>query len=286
MLFNRTFPLFTLATACLTLLGAIAPAIALEVQINPNRPKLGETVSVFVQVNNPNQPPTVTHNGTTLPALPLQPGRYRAFLPTSPLDRPGSITLQVQGDGETQTLPITLENRSFPTQRITVRGGGNGATPYELERVAAFKNLVSPEKHWRGPFLRPTNGRISTTYGIRRYYNGVFAQDYYHRGVDYAASTGTPVVAPAAGYIRLVDREANGFRIHGNTVGIDHGQGVLSIMIHLNSITVREGEFVQAGQRIGTVGNTGASTGPHLHWGLYVNGVAIDPVPWRYDGID
>ncbi len=121
---------------------------------------------------------------------------------------------------------------------------------------------------------------------MRRYYNGEFAQDYYHRGVDYAASTGTPVVAPAAGHIRLVDREANGFRIHGNTVGIDHGQGVLSIMIHLNSISVREGDFVQAGQTIGTVGSTGASTGPHLHWGLYVNGIAVDPVPWRYDGLE
>ncbi|MEM1291222.1 MAG: M23 family metallopeptidase, partial [Cyanobacteria bacterium P01_H01_bin.162] len=69
--------------------------------------------------------------------------------------------------------------------------------------------------------------------------------------------------------------------LHGNTIGLDHGQGVESIFIHLNSINVQPGEIVQAGQVIGTVGSTGASTGPHLHWGSYVNGVAVDPNPWR-----
>lgn len=271
-----------------SLLTWVAPALALEVQVTPTQPKLGETVSIVVAVDNPDQPPQITIGGQALPAFPLGGDRYRAFFPTSPLDRPGQRTLQIQGDGETRTVPLQLQNRSFPTQRLWLRGGGNGATQYELDRVAAFKAIVSPEKHWnaRTPFTRPTSGRVSTLFGVRRYYNGEFAQDYYHRGVDYAASTGTPVVAPAPGYIRLVDREANGFRIHGNTVGIDHGQGVLSIMIHLHSISVREGDFVQAGQTIGTVGNTGASTGPHLHWGLYVNGIAVDPVPWRYDGLE
>jgi murein DD-endopeptidase MepM/ murein hydrolase activator NlpD len=121
---------------------------------------------------------------------------------------------------------------------------------------------------------------------VRRYYNGVFAQDYYHRGVDYAAPTGSPVVSPAAGRIGLVGRVSEGFELHGNTIGIDHGQGVLSIMIHLSRIDVNEGDFVQAGQVIGAVGSTGASTGPHLHWGLYVNGIAVDPVPWREQGFE
>ena len=69
-----------------------------------------------------------------------------------------------------------------------------------------------------------------------------------------------------------------------NTIGIDHGQGVVSIMIHLSEIDVQEGDMVQAGQEIGAVGTTGASTGPHLHWGLYVNGRSVDPVLWRFEG--
>ncbi|MDR9402283.1 MAG: M23 family metallopeptidase, partial [Halothece sp. Uz-M2-17] len=99
------------------------------------------------------------------------------------------------------------------------------------------------------------------------------------------AGTGSPVVAPASGTVALVGKESEGFRVHGNTVGIDHGQGVLSIFLHLNDINVQEGDRVTAGQKIGTVGSTGASTGPHLHWGLYVNGQAIDPAPWRFQGI-
>jgi murein DD-endopeptidase MepM/ murein hydrolase activator NlpD len=121
---------------------------------------------------------------------------------------------------------------------------------------------------------------------VRRYYNGEFANDYYHRGVDYAAGTGSPVFAPAAGYVRLVGTVAQGFQLHGNTVGIDHGQGVVSIFIHLSRINVKEGDFVQPGQVIGAVGSTGVATGPHLHWGLYVNNEAIDPVPWRYTGFE
>ena len=104
--------------------------------------------------------------------------------------------------------------------------------------------------------------------------------------MDYAAGTGAPVVTPAAGYIRLVGRVSEGFELHGNTVGIDHGQGLLSIMIHLSRIDVNEGDFVRAGQRVGAIGSTGAATGPHLHWGLYMNQVAVDPVPWRYDGFE
>ena len=151
--------------------------------------------------------------------------------------------------------------------------------------MAAFKEIVSPERFWRGEFLRPSQGRVSSIYGVRRYYNGVFAQNYYHRGVDYAAGLGTPIVAPAAGRIALVGREVDGFAIHGNTVGVDHGQGVTSIFLHMNAISVTEGQLVSAGQPLGTIGTTGASTGPHLHWGLYVHGVAVDPVPWRHGGI-
>ena len=273
----------TLGMAALMLLSA--PALALEVLLSPSNPKLGDTISANIRVNNP-APPTVSFRGKSYPVYPLSPNRYRALLPTTPLDSPGRLTIQVAGDGEVKNLAVGLRGRSFPTQRIWLRGGGSNATQYELNRVKEFKKIVTPEKFWNGPFVRPSSGRVSTIFGVRRYYNGVFAKNYYHRGVDYAAGTGSPIVAPAGGIVRLVDRESNGFRVHGNTVGIDHGQGVLSIFLHLHTINVKEGDRVKPGQRIGTVGSTGASTGPHLHWGLYVHGQAIDPVPWRYDGVE
>ena len=111
-------------------------------------------------------------------------------------------------------------------------------------------------------------------------------QDYYHKGVDYAGGYGSPIIAPAAGKVRLVGREDAGFHVHGNVVGIDHGQGVVSIFMHLQNIDVAEGTMVKAGEKIGSIGSTGASTGPHLHWGLYVNEVAVDPVPWRFGAIE
>jgi murein DD-endopeptidase MepM/ murein hydrolase activator NlpD len=262
------------------------PALALQVQVSPERPQLGDTLSALVQLDDPHSSATVTMNGKTYPTFPLNGNRHRALLPTTPLDRPGPLTLQVQGDGQTRNLAVQLRDRTFPTQRIRLAGGGDNATALELSRVAAFKALVTPEKFWSGPFLRPTTGSVSTVFGVRRYYNGVLARDYYHRGVDYATPTGTSVVAPAAGRVALVGREAEGFRVHGNAVGIDHGQGVLSIFLHLSRIAVKEGDVIQARQQIGAVGSTGASTGPHLHWGLYVHGQAVDPVPWREEGIE
>jgi murein DD-endopeptidase MepM/ murein hydrolase activator NlpD len=265
-------------------------AVAYDVVISPTDPQIGDTISVVVQAKQPGSAtlPVVTVNGSTqYPVFPLANHRFRALIPTSPLDPPGRMVIQVSGSEETRNLAVGLRNRTFPTQRITLSPSqSNLGTQQEFDRVAAFKRLVTPERFWQGALIRPSQGQVSTVYGVRRYYNGVFAQDYYHRGVDYAAGTGSPVVAPAAGRIGLVGRVADGFELHGNTIGIDHGQGVLSIMIHLSRIDVNEGDFVQPGQVIGAVGSTGASTGPHLHWGLYVHGVSVDPVPWRDRGFE
>jgi murein DD-endopeptidase MepM/ murein hydrolase activator NlpD len=274
--------------SCLTILF-ISPAQAVDVQILPANPQLGDTIAVHVWANRPmTTAPTVVVGDRTYPVFPMEQGHFRALVPTTPLDAPGRRVVQVVAEDEVRNLAVALRDRNFPTQSIWLppdRAGIEG-TDYEFDRVDAFKQILTPEKFWNGPFLRPSQGSVSTVYGVRRYYNGEFAEDYYHRGVDYAASTGSPVVAPAAGRIVLVGREADGFHLHGNTIGIDHGQGVASIFIHLSRIDVREGEFVQAGQTVGGVGSTGASTGPHLHWGLYVHGMAVDPVPWRYDGVD
>ena len=262
-----------------------AVAKALEVEVVPPNPQKGDTISVVIDTNQ-TTPPTVSLDGKNYPVYPLGDS-YRALVPTSPLSASGKMTLQVTGDETTKNLGIWLQNRSFPTQRITLSGRANRpATQLELDRVAEFKKLVTPNKYWNGSFARPNSSRVSTIYGVRRYYNGVFAQDYYHKGVDYAGGYGSPIVAPAAGKVVLVGKEAAGFHVHGNVVGIDHGQGVLSIFMHMRDIETKEGDFVQSGQRIGTVGSTGASTGPHLHWGLYLHGVAVDPVPWRFNSIE
>lgn len=264
------------------------PVQALQVVVTPANPQLGDTLSVMIQVDgNGGETPTVSLQQKNYPAFPMGNGRFRALLPTTPVEKPGARQIQVAGDGQVQKLSVQVRDRDFPTQSIWLPPGKDEeGTDAEFDRVDAFKALVTPEKFWDGKLLRPNSGEITTIYGVRRYYNGVFAQDYYHRGVDYAGAYGSPVVAPAAGRVSLVGRESQGFKIHGNVVGLDHGQGVASILMHLSRIDVKEGDVVKAGQVIGALGSTGAATGPHLHWGLYVHGQSVDPVPWRLQGVE
>ncbi|MEG4112773.1 MULTISPECIES: M23 family metallopeptidase [unclassified Microcoleus] len=264
------------------------PVQALQVVVTPTNPELGDTLSVMIQVDgNGGETPKVSLQQKNYPAFPIGNGRFRALLPTTPVEKAGARQIQVTGDGQVQKLIVQVRDRDFPTQSIWLPPGKDEeGTDAEFDRVDAFKALVTPEKFWDGKLLRPNSGEITTIYGVRRYYNGVFAQDYYHRGVDYAGAYGSPVVAPAAGRVSLVGRESQGFKIHGNVVGLDHGQGVASILMHLSRIDVKEGDVVKAGQVIGALGSTGAATGPHLHWGLYVHGQSVDPVPWRLQGVE
>jgi murein DD-endopeptidase MepM/ murein hydrolase activator NlpD len=262
------------------------PLSVAQATVSPTQPQLGETITVTVPTSSVTAAPTVTWNGKTYPMFQVTGDRYRALLPTTPLDHPGQKTLQVN-TGSLQNIALNLRDRTFPTQSIWLPAGQDGSvSDEEFDRVDAFKRTMSSEKRWNGKFLRPNNGPVTTGYGVRRYYNGVFANDYYHRGVDYAGNRGSAVVAPANARVAAIGYERDGFAVHGNWVGLDHGQGVTSIYIHLNSISVKQGDVVQVGQTIGTVGNTGAATGPHLHWGLFVQGEAIDPVAWRYQGIE
>jgi murein DD-endopeptidase MepM/ murein hydrolase activator NlpD len=274
-----------LLSACVALLilfwGLTTPAVLM--QVTPQTPRLGDTVSVITQSTTP---ATVSVGGRTYPMFNLGNSRYRALIPTTPLDKPGKLTLKVNRD-QPQEISLTLKSRSFPTQSIWLPPGQDGnVSDYEYDIVDAFKKIVSPEKFWNGKLIRPNNGPTTSGYGIRRYYNGVFAKDYYHRGVDYAGDYGSAILAPAAGRIMLIGRESQGFKVHGNCVGIDHGQGLTSIFLHLSRIDVKQGDFVQAGQKIGALGETGAATGPHLHWGLYVHGLSVDPQPWRDRGFE
>lgn len=266
------------------------PVRALQVRVTPANPHLGDTLSVVIQQDNPavSSSPTFIFEQKTYPTFLIAPNQFRALVPTTPLDAPGTKQIRVSGEGQVKNLSVAVRDRTYPVQRINLPPGKAGlkATEYELNRVAAFKQLATPQKLWNGPFLKPNKGAITTIYGVRRYYNGKFAKDYYHRGIDYAGAVGSPVIAPAAGRIALVGLVSQGFRVHGNLVGIDHGQGVTSAFLHLSRVNVKEGDYVQAGKVIGAVGATGAVTGPHLHWGLYVQGQSVDPAPWRNKGFN
>jgi murein DD-endopeptidase MepM/ murein hydrolase activator NlpD len=273
-------------------LGWISTTVALsgqatQVKVNPPTPQLGYTISVLIETapgQQPLAPPAVLFRGQEYPAFTVGAQQWRALLPTSPLDAPGLESIQIQGFADPTQLEIDLEARDFPVQRVYLAPQVASLEPTELEmtRVSQFRDQVTPKKHWQGYFIPPSQGPVSTIFGVRRYYNNVFADNYYHRGIDYAGPVGSVVVAPAAGTVGLVGYESDGFRLHGNMVGLDHGQGVTSVFLHLSRMDVKEGDRVEAGQAIGAIGATGIATGPHLHWGLFVHGVSVDPIPWMH----
>ena len=142
----------------------------------------------------------------------------------------------------------------------------------EAERLRTLYRTITPERLWRGAFTRPVGGtEPGTGFGSRRIINGKPRMP--HGGTDYAAPTGTPVVAVNSGRVALV----GDFFFPGRLVAIDHGLGLYTLYFHLDSVAVSQGDPVERGQTIGTVGATGRATGPHLHFGVHVAGARIDP---------
>jgi len=137
--------------------------------------------------------------------------------------------------------------------------------------VRAVLNAVSPDNHLVLPLMRPVPGDVSSAYGLRRFFNGLERNP--HRGLDLRAALGDPVRAAAPGQIALAADHYYG----GNSVFLDHGLGVFTVYMHLDEIKVRQGDMIEAGQVVGLAGQTGRVTGPHLHLGLYVLDLAVDP---------
>ncbi|MEW6487154.1 MAG: M23 family metallopeptidase, partial [Thermodesulfobacteriota bacterium] len=142
----------------------------------------------------------------------------------------------------------------------------------EAVRIRAALAGRSDRRLWEGSFRVPAEGPVSSPFGVRRIYND--KPRGYHGGLDIAAPRGAPVLAGAAGRVAL----AGDFFYTGNTVFLDHGLGLFTAYFHLDSLAVEDGEAVAAGQLVGRVGSTGRSTGPHLHWGVYVSGLRADPL--------
>ena len=174
---------------------------------------------------------------------------------------------------------VQVVSRDFPVQRLSLPPGMVDLDPEterraaaEAERLRALYRTITPERLWRGAFTRPVGGtEPGTGFGARRIINGKPRMP--HGGTDYAAPTGTPVVAVNSGRVALV----GDFFFPGRLVAIDHGLGLYTLYFHLDSVAVSEGDPVERGQTIGTVGATGRATGPHLHFGAHLAGARIDP---------
>ncbi|MBI1294381.1 peptidoglycan DD-metalloendopeptidase family protein [bacterium] len=231
----------------------------------------------------------VTWNGLPL-ALSVAPtndesSRYTAHIPVPALLGPGPFPLDVaytarNGVTVRRMFPINVVNGGYLSQEINLppdRGAllAPEITSVELITVTQAWSATDTPAQWFAPFLRPVSAEYPTTspYGIRRSYNGG-PYDNYHAGQDFGAPVGVTVTVPADGIVSW----AGPLVVRGNAVIIDHGKGTFTGYWHLSDMFVEEGQRVAAGDLLGLVGNTGLSTGAHLHWELRIYGIAVDPM--------
>jgi murein DD-endopeptidase MepM/ murein hydrolase activator NlpD len=183
-------------------------------------------------------------------------------------------------DGRLEQRALKVRQRKYHISRIDgLPDRKVSPAPEDLKRIAAEHKLlvaarrkITQEAGFRGGFIWPAQGRISGVYGSQRILNGQPRRP--HLGVDVAAPAGTPVVAAADGMVSLAHDD---MFFTGKTVLIDHGLGVGTAYVHMSAIEVAAGQRVRQGQRIGRIGQTGRSSGPHLHWGLTWRDLRLDP---------
>ena len=191
--------------------------------------------------------------------------------------KPGAQQLKLDGSG--RTLAFQVGAKHYKEQRITLKNTRQ-VNPLAEDLVRIDRELTEQNRAYdnfaaRQPsnllFDKPVDGPLSSPFGLRRFFNG--EERNAHSGLDFAVPAGTPIKAPAAGKVTLV---GNLF-FNGNTVFVDHGQGLISMFCHLSKIDVKVGDEVPRGGVVGRVGATGRATGPHMHWNVSLNGVRVDP---------
>lgn len=208
-----------------------------------------------------------------------EPSAWTAVVGVALSAKPGASQLMVRrGAGAAAAQTFRIAPHRYPEQRLKVSPKQVDLSPEDLARyqrerehqaavIASFSDSTPPTLRMTAPVA----GERSSSFGLRRIFNGQPRSP--HSGMDIAAATGTPVTAPLAG--RVVD--TGDYFFNGNTVWLDHGAGLLSMLCHLSAIHVKPGDDLKAGDLLGEVGATGRATGPHLHWSVSLNRAMVDP---------
>lgn len=211
------------------------------------------------------------------PVLITQPNQAKYAVFGIPLSTPlGRLELQTNS----ASIQIEIQPFKYAEQRLNVKNQDYvDPNQDQLDRYAieakeqndiysSFSKSLSADSP---SFIRPTAGKFSNSFGRKRFFNG--EERAPHSGLDIPAPVGQKVVSPASG---TVVGTGNYF-FNGQTVLIDHGQGLISMFCHLSEIKVQKGQTIQQGEVLGLVGKTGRVTGPHLHWGMSLNNARVDP---------
>lgn len=221
--------------------------------------------------------PQASYDGHRVMVIRDSDGQWIAVVGIALDTKPGRHTLQVQGGAP---VAFQVGAKEYAAQHIKLKNRRQVTpNPDDLKRIEHELDLqLAAYRTFRDGIIpsnvmldRPVDGRLSSPFGLRRFFNG--QERNPHSGLDFAVPAGTPVKAPAAGRVVLVGN----YFFNGNTVFVDHGQGFISMFCHLSAIDVKVGDDVARGAVVGKVGSTGRATGPHLHWNISLNATRVDP---------
>lgn len=222
---------------------------------------------------------TLDDKNISVLAHPIDRTRGIALIPIDYYASAGDQNISWITPARTRSVPLHISLASYPTETLNVDPAKVTPPPEAMERIEAesaqakaIYGHFTPIRYWNKPFILPIESNTTSAYGSARTYNGSLKS--YHGGTDFRALTPTPVQASNDGIVVLTqDRYYS-----GGTVIIDHGEGLYSCYFHLSRYDVKPGDLVSRGQIIALTGASGRITGPHLHFGIMVNGVQADPL--------
>jgi murein DD-endopeptidase MepM/ murein hydrolase activator NlpD len=264
--------------------SAAKPATVWSVRASPSR--LVNGAPVLLQVTAPTRLKSLTGTWLGHNLIFNQTGsrNWFALAGVSLETRPGSYALGLEATTLSDShlrfqRSFVVGRAQYPVLQLTVSKQFTEPNPEQQQRIQVdqevkhktFEQPSAPEREWSGPFRAPVSAPVSDVFGIRRVFNGVTKS--VHQGLDYRVPPGTPVSAVNSGTVLL----ARPLYFEGNCVMIDHGQGLITLYLHLSEIEVKEGEHIDRGQLLGRSGATGRATGPHLHLAVRWQGVYLDP---------
>ena len=250
-------------------------ALQPEIVTEPAAPGPGDIMVVTVK----NATGTIegTFNGNKIYFNPSTDSS-KAIVAVDYFTEPGKYELVVSAAGVVLKQTVEVVKKEYEVQRLTLPKDMVELSPENEARVEREQKRMSaiwPHENgrtWRGDFINPLEGEIITTFGVRRIINNVPKSP--HTGIDVAGEKGDKILAPNSGVVALVDRQF----FAGNAVVLDHGQGIYTMFFHLSKVLVKKGQKVRKGDVIALVGATGRATGPHLHWGVRIQGARVDPL--------
>jgi hypothetical protein len=256
----------------------------LEVALVARAMQPGEVVRIDIACQCGGERPAATAFGHEIALFPAPDGSgWSGLIGIDVAASPGVADVQVTlhprtGPPIVATRQLNLVPKRFPTRRLRVAPTYVDPPPDDLARIrrdgtmlnAAFATMTP--RLWNGPFVLPVADPANSNFGSRTIFNGQPRSP--HGGVDFASAAGTPVAAAGGGRIAIADD----LFFTGNTIVIDHGLGLFSVLAHLSAMSVVEGDVVERGSTVGRVGATGRVTGAHLHWGVRLNGARVDPM--------